>query len=81
MDQRTSESSPGYPFLLIGNLLCVDFVNTVLPVGAGGSLHFWGDLMDFLQAAGILSKAQRAQLHNLAATAPEATAEAVPHRP
>ena len=70
------EAQPAHRFPLIGNSLCVDFANNMFPAGFGGSLHSWGDLIDFLQVAGILSKAHEAQLHSLAATAPEATAEA-----
>ncbi len=70
-----ADSSPGDRCPLIGNLLCVDFANTVFPAGAGGSLQSWSGLVDFLEAAGILRKAHRAQVVSLAATAPEATAE------
>ncbi len=62
--------------MLIGNRLAVDFANTIAPVSSGGSLQSWGDLVDFLAAAGVVSQPPRDALKGLATTAPEATAAA-----
>ena len=62
---------------MIGNRLAVDFANTIAPVSSRGSLQSWGDLVDFLAAAGVVSQTQRDVLKGLATTAPQDTRTAL----
>lgn len=53
-------------FVLIGNLLCIDFANTVYsPTATAGSLQHWHDLVDFLAATAAINSERAAQLHQL----------------
>jgi predicted RNA-binding Zn ribbon-like protein len=56
-------------FIKIGGDLAVDFANTVFSRGdPAGSLHFWADLVDFLELRGGLAPGDGAMLRAMGAT-------------
>lgn len=64
MERRISKSKKTYTF--VGNLLCIDFVNTSYnPDDAGGMLQSWDDLVDFLEAAGALNRFEARRLRDI----------------
>ena len=63
-------------FTLIGGRLCVDFANTVYPVNQGGTLRSWDDLVDFLEATGVIGAERRTRLRNLGRSDPRGCAAA-----
>ena len=71
-------SRPGRRFALIGKRLAVDFANTVYAPGEpAGALGSWADLADFLEATGVVSRAQAARLQALAPSEADRCARAL----
>ncbi len=75
MIERTiSKSKQRYTF--VGNLLCIDFVNTRYSQDdASGLLHSWDDLLDFLEAAGASNRIETRRLRDIAIKNPEQCAK------
>jgi predicted RNA-binding Zn ribbon-like protein len=64
-------------FHLIGNRLCVDFANTVAGPHGGDPLEGWGEVAEFLAAAGAVDAAEGRRLRALGAAAPREVGRAL----
>ena len=69
-----SKSKKGFTF--VGNLLCIDFVNTRYSSDyTDGVLHSWDDLVDFLEAAGATNHSETRRLRKISVEKPEQCAK------
>jgi predicted RNA-binding Zn ribbon-like protein len=64
-------------FHLIGNRFCIDFANTVVGPHGGDALEGWGEVAEFLAAAGAADAAEGRRLRALEAAAPREVGRAL----
>ena len=63
-------------FTFVGNRLCIDFVNTRYSSDdVAGTLHYWRDLVDFLEAAGASNRSETQRLRDISVKIPEQCAK------
>ena len=69
-----------FPFLLLGNRLCIDFANTSLcPISKNGKLLKFQDLLFFYEITGVLSREETLNLQKITIKDPD-TFEKIFHK-